>query len=214
MSRVAQLPNSALTPTLFYEDPSLVKSRVKISCGIFWIPAARVSMHTSRIPPPSHLVCGALCGIGGCQGGSPGGRGPHVLMGRDLDCTQFRIQSGVEVGGGNLLIAGGTPPSLFLSCYLPHGKSLSRRITSLPVGIPLAVPFFYASVSLHFAGDSPCGLSEGPCRLPYLPAGFKPKRVTSSPARTQDASGTFPGRRNTPVYSLIALPAASCRFVA
>jgi len=71
-------------------------------------------------------------------------------MGRDLDCPQFRIQSGFEVRGGNLLTAGGTPPSLFF-LLLATRQAIVASHRACAVKIPLTVPFFYASISLHFA---------------------------------------------------------------
>src|SRR6266436_8851864 len=46
--------------------------------------------------------------------------------------------------------------------------------------------------------SGPCGLSEGPCRLPYLSAGLSvPKRVASSPTRTRvDAIALRRSRRS------------------
>src|SRR6185437_11343734 len=73
-----------LTPTLFYEVPSPVNSRVEISRRIFQISAGPVLMHTSRTPPPSHLVAELFAELGAVKVDRPEGGDPMYSWGGTL----------------------------------------------------------------------------------------------------------------------------------
>jgi len=137
---------------------------------------------------PSHLVAGSS------QLSPAGSRwiarreGTHVLMGRDLDCPQFRIQSGFEVGGGNLLTAGGTPPSLFLSCCLPHGKSWLRRVRSNPVGGPILLCEHFPALCV---GIAHVGCPKVRAGCPISQRAFSPRGLRAHPHERRPLRGLF-----------------------
>jgi hypothetical protein len=72
---------------------------------------ARGSMKPAALfplPPRSRVDS---CGAGVCQGGSPGGRGPHAPMGRDLDKPRRSIQSAERWEGEHINRRGSRPYS-------------------------------------------------------------------------------------------------------
>src|SRR6185437_3250723 len=144
--------------------------------------------HSSPLSPRS----GALCGIGGCQGGSPGGRGPHVLMGRDLDCPQFRIQSGFEVRGGNLLTAGGTPPSLFFlaTCHAASHCCVASRLRGQnPFDGPILLCEHFPALCI---GIAHVGCPKVRAGCPISRRAFSPRGLRAHQHERRPLRGLFP----------------------
>ena len=203
-----------LTLTLFYEVPVLVKSRLEFSCRIFGISAARVLMHGSRTPPPSHLVAELFAEMGAVKVDRPEGGDPMYSWGGTLTAPSSAYNPASRWEGGI-----SSPPAVLRRHYFFLAACHAASIVCAASRFCQSESRWRAHSSMRafprtLRWDSPCGLSEGPCRLPYLPAGFKPKRVTSSPARTQAASGTFTWLTQCAVYSFIAILAASCHLSA
>ncbi len=74
-----------------------------------------------RILPRSRPIAeGFSCRVGGCQCGSPSGRGPRVLTGRDIDNPRHGTQSSYGPGAGIPKLP--AQQSSFLPCLFWNGR--------------------------------------------------------------------------------------------